>query len=127
MRRITTAAVAAATALSLATVPAAQAADGRPTSSSQISDNDVWGAMGLTGLILDFTGQPADKAFTSSIMNMKEGTNVKPLMSSFKNDIVHGYRFGTTFDILLGTGIVAVLLAGAAAAQAQGLLKLPTP
>lgn len=46
--------------------------------------------------------------------------------SSVSNDLRNGYRHGTTFDILLGTGIAALLLAGLGGfAVQQGLVKLP--
>ena len=48
------------------------------------------------------------------------------LSLSVANDEMFKYKIGTTFDILLGTGIAAAILAllGGAAKQ-QGLIKLP--
>ncbi|KGF23348.1 hypothetical protein CJ203_03760 [Corynebacterium tuscaniense] len=48
------------------------------------------------------------------------------LSLSVANDEMFKYKIGTTFDILLGTGIAAAILALlGGAAQQQGLIKLP--
>lgn len=46
--------------------------------------------------------------------------------SSVENDVENNYPMGTTYDILVGTGIAALILAlGAVAAHAFGLVSLP--
>ncbi len=48
------------------------------------------------------------------------------LSLSVANDEMFKYKIGTTFDILLGTGIAAAILALlGGAAQQQGLIKFP--
>ena len=44
------------------------------------------------------------------------------LNSSLKNDANNGYKLGTTFEILLGTGIAAVLLAALGGAAYAGVI-----
>lgn len=132
MKRIATAAVAAATAVSLIAAPA-QAAETR--ASSQVSDLEagvfLFGkvlkdtANPGTGLSAPFAGSSKSGMFKTD--SEKAAANQSDIVkSSFKNDIVNGYKAGTTYDILVGTGIAAAIIAllGGAAAS-QGLIKLP--
>ena len=62
----------------------------------------------------------------SILKNYEKGDDTSVLDSSLRNDAANGYKVGTTFDILLGTGIAALLLAGLGGfAVQQGLVKLP--
>ena len=120
MKGFTAASIAAATALSLVAMPA-QAAEKK---SSEISDEYaigyIWG-----GIVKDRInkGTGLTPSMRSILKNYKEGDDTSALDSSLRNDAANGYKVGTTFDILLGTGITALLLAliGGAAAY-QGLI-----
>lgn len=142
MKRFTAAALAATTALSLAAVPA-QAADdnlylrglNRPGGSSAVTDAELGGYLIGAGLVeganeLNLTD---NEGVTSSIRNMVERDAKNDterfgnaadgaLKSSFKNDANQGYKLGTTFEILLGTGIAAVLLAALGGAAYAGMI-----
>ncbi|WP_087116861.1 hypothetical protein [Corynebacterium urinipleomorphum] len=114
-RRFVAAGLAAATALSLSVAPA-QAAPAK--TSSEVSDGFMVAyvvASALTGNV------------TPSYKRMVETDTVpSALASSVRNDVFRGYPVGKTFDIILGTGIAALLLAGLGGfAVQQGLVKLP--
>ena len=133
MKRITTAAVAAATALSLATVPAfaqenddqgssqqnegSSSADGDKKKSSEIDDQEAINyakknksdANSTVKNALDKEGEEQEKA-------------LKPLISSLKSDAAQGWAPGKTFEILLGTGITAAILGLLAFAAQSGFL-----
>lgn len=121
MKRFATAAVAAATALSLST-GAAYAQDPDPnavhgSSSDEYTAGYVLGAAIKEGLN---PGTGVTSSLRNSIDNGKEISSA--LGSSAKADAANGWKVGTTFEILLGVGIAAVVgLAGVAAANA-GLL-----
>lgn len=117
MKRTITAAIAAATALSLAVVPAQAETPKKPElsasqqqgekkeSSSKISNEDA---------IKEALAGNKTK-IVESIVNGKDAEADKakalgPLASSFKSDKSNDWDFGTTFNILLGTGIAALLL-----------------
>ncbi len=117
MKRTITAAIAAATALSLAVVPAQAETPKKPElsasqqqgekkeSSSKISNEDA---------IKEALAGNKTK-IVESIVNGKDTEADKakalgPLASSFKSDKSNDWDFGTTFNILLGTGIAALLL-----------------
>ena len=117
MKRTITAAIAAATALSLAVVPAQAETPKKPElsasqqqgekreSSSKISNEDA---------IKEALAGNKTK-IVESIVNGKDTDADKakalgPLASSFKSDKSNDWDFGTTFNILLGTGIAALLL-----------------
>ncbi|MGV0393649.1 hypothetical protein [Corynebacterium riegelii] len=120
MKRFTAASVAAATALSLVAMPA-QAAEKK---SSEVSDLEA-GAYVLEGIGKEVVkkGSGLTPSMRSIFKNYEKGDDVSALESSLRNDAANGYKVGTTFDILLGTGITALLLAliGGAAAY-QGLI-----
>ena len=117
MKRTITAAIAAATALSLAVVPAQAETPKKPElsasqqqgekkeSSSKISNEDA---------IKEALAGDQTKIVESILKDKKtadeKGKALGPLASSFKSDKSNGWKFGTTFDILLGTGIAALLL-----------------
>lgn len=142
MKRFATAAVAATTALSLAVVPAGavNAGDQFPNglgydSSSKVSEDEAVGYAALlaiaerleagTGLSAPFKGSSKAGVFqTKAVENGKKSDAI--FLSSYKNDANNGYKLGTTYDILVGTGIAATVLAllGGVAVQ-QGLVKLP--
>ncbi|MCZ9293787.1 hypothetical protein [Corynebacterium meitnerae] len=116
MKRTITAAIAAATALSLAVVPAQAETPKKPElsasqqqgekkeSSSKISNEDA----------IDSAIKGDKTKIVESIVKDKDEAGQKkalgPLASSFKSDKSNDWKFGTTFDILLGTGIAALLL-----------------
>lgn len=117
MKRTITAAIAAATALSLAVVPAQAETPKKPElsasqqqgekkeSSSKISNEDA---------IKEALAGDQTKIVESILKDKKtadeKGKALGPLASSFKSDKSNGWDFGTTFNILLGTGIAALLL-----------------
>lgn len=137
-RRLTAATVAAATALSLAVAPNANAYEFddpgfHKESSSQIDDGEVFfyvlrmatrevlnNGQGISG--------PAKASSEAGLFNFGNETTKADLgamrMSSFRNDANNGYKLGTTHDILVGTGIALTLLAGIGGfALSQGLIK----
>ena len=152
MKRITTAAVAAATALSLVATPAF-AEDNKDGSSnenqgssqqqdkegdkggsskegetkkksSELSDQD---AIDYANKKSDELTRPVKKAPAKDTPEEREKA-LKPLISSLKSDAAQGWAPGTTADVLLGTGITAALLALIAFVVNSGLvpgLKLP--
>jgi len=117
MKRTITATIAAATALSLAVVPAQAETPKKPElsasqqqgekkeSSSKISNEDA---------IKEALAGDQTKIVESILKDKKtadeKGKALGPLASSFKSDKSNGWDFGTTFNILLGTGIAALLL-----------------
>ena len=117
MKRTITAAIAAATALSLAVVPAQAETPKKPElsasqqqgekkeSSSKISNEDA---------IKEALAGDQTKIVESILKDKKTADEkdkaLRPLASSFKSDKSNDWDFGTTFNILLGTGIAALLL-----------------
>lgn len=112
MKRTITAVIAAATALSLAVVPAQAAESSKPEislpgqNSSKLDDKEVIG---------EAIAPERDRTkIIESIIKGKEGEDqakaLGPLASSLKSDKTNDWTFGTTFNILLGTGIAALLL-----------------
>ena len=112
MKRTITAVIAATTALSLAVVPAQAAESSKPEinlpgqNSSKLDDKEVIG---------DAIAPGSDRTkIIESIIKGKGGEDkakaLGPLASSLKSDKTNGWTFGTTFNILLGTGITALLL-----------------
>lgn len=120
MKRFTAASIAVATALSLVAMPA-QAAEKK---SSEVSDLEA-GAYVLEGIGKEVVkkGSGLTPSMRNILKNYEKGDDTSVLDSSLRNDAANGYKVGTTFDILLGTGITALLLAliGGAAAY-QGLI-----
>lgn len=142
MKRFTAAALAAATAISLAAAPA-QAADdnlylrglNKPGGSSAVTDRELAGYALAAGLVEGFSEADLtnNKGLTSSVRDMLERDEKNKthkfddaakgaLNSSLKNDANNGYKLGTTFEILLGTGIAAVLLAALGGAAYAGVI-----
>ena len=143
-RRFIAAGLAAATALSLSVAPAqAQLKFPGPgngynkQSSSQVTENEagwyILGALAQGGADKGWPGfskpsmgssqsgmfkLPDDKAGAQQDLN-------NAFLSSYRNDANRGYKLGTTYDILVGTGIAAAILALFGVAQQQGLIKLP--
>ena len=153
MKRITTAAVAAATALSLVATPAfaednkdgssnenqgssqqqdkegdkgGSSKDGETKKkSSEIDDKDALGYAKETK-----NGEPTGlvKNALEKKTAVEQEKALKPLISSLKSDKANEWAPGKTADILLGTGITAALLALIAFVVNSGLvpgLKLP--
>ena len=118
-RRFVAVGLAAATALSLSVAPAQ--AQNNWTSSY----NDFFGQNGASSKRMGQAARKGDLAAVARIQ--KEIYEARANMDgSIKNDRANGYKYGTTFDILLGTGVAAALLAIlGGAAQQQGLIKLP--
>lgn len=113
MKRFTAAALAAATAVSLAAAPA-QAATKSP---SQVTDEEAIAYVVAAGIAeaikpgSGFSGPYGGSSQKDLIPN--------DISSSVRNDVANGYKVGTTYDILVGTGIalgVLALLGGGAAA-----------
>ena len=133
MKRITAAALAATTALSLAAVPA-QAEEGNqkdlseivsPNRPSDVTDKHLAGAKVKAEArerLNPGTGYSGPYK-SSSEKNLVP----KSAKSSLKNDVARGYKLGTTYDILVGTGIASGVLAlvGAAAAAAGKIPGVP--
>ena len=147
MKRFTTAAVAAATALSLVATPAfaeeakeqsssqqssskegdnkdGSSKDGNKKKSSEIEEEEA----------LNYAKNNKDKATGLAKSALaKEGAEeqnkaLKPLISSPKSDKANEWEPGKTANILLGTGITAALLALIAFAAQSGMipgLQLP--
>lgn len=142
MKRTAAAVLAATTALSLAAVPAHAADDvvylrglNKPGGSSAVSDKELgeyfFGAGFVEGA--NEKGLTNNEGLTSSVRSMyqrdQENKTHKftdaangPLKSSFKNDANNGYKVGTTFEILLGTGIAALVLAVLGGAAYAGVI-----
>ena len=152
MKRITTAAVAAATALSLVATPAfaednkdGSSNDNQGSSQQQDKEGDKGGSSKegetkkksseLTDQdAIDYANKKSDeltglvkKAAEKDTKEEREKA-LKPLISSLKSDAAQGWAPGKTADILLGTGITAALLALIAFVVNSGLvpgLQLP--
>ena len=152
MKRITTAAVAAATALSLVATPAfaednkdGSSNENQGSSQQQDKEGDKGGSSkdGETKKksselsdqdAIDYANKKSDeltglvkKAAEKDTKEEREKA-LKPLISSLKSDAAQGWAPGTTADVLLGTGITAALLALIAFVVNSGLvpgLKLP--
>lgn len=130
MKRFTAAALAAATSLALVGMPA-EAAENKPSSetkrSSEVSDVEL-GLYVIGGALAE--GIKEDSGVSQPFLRSseKDPKVVERAMSSIKNDVAKEYKIGTTYDILVGTGIAAAILAvlgGGAWAFQQGLIKLP--
>lgn len=152
MKRITTAAVAAATALSLVATPAfaednkdGSSNENQGSSQQQDKEGDKGGSSKegetkkksseLTDQdAIDYANKKSDeltglvkKAAEKDTKEEREKA-LKPLISSLKSDAAQGWAPGTTADVLLGTGITAALLALIAFVVNSGLvpgLQLP--
>lgn len=152
MKRITTAAVAAATALSLVATPAfaednkdGSSNENQGSSQQQDKEGDKGGSSkdGETKKksselsdqdAIDYANKKSDeltglvkKAAEKDTKEEREKA-LKPLISSLKSDAAQGWAPGKTADVLLGTGITAALLALIAFVVNSGLvpgLKLP--
>ena len=135
MKRITAAALAATTALSLAAVPAQAEEDTlknienavNPKKASEV--NDAYLAGYITQAKVREKLEPGT-GYSGPFKSSSEKNQVpKSATSSLKNDAARGYKVGTTYDILVGTGIaaavVAVLGLGAAAAGMIPGVELP--
>ena len=137
MKRITAATLAATTALSLAAVPA-QAEDDTLNDTLQNIENAVnpKKASDVNDAYLGaYIGQAKVRerlepgtGYSGPFKSSSEKNQVpKSATSSLKNDAARGYKVGTTYDILVGTGIAAGVLAlvGAAAAAAGKIPGVP--
>lgn len=114
MKRFATAAVAAATALSLSTGAAgAQEADLGPLET--LINMGIAAENGVSELHKGSSAGSSDNADAAEAFFNFHG-------SSYKNDVNAGYEAGTTADILWGVGISAAVVAAlVAAAQAAGI------
>lgn len=120
MKRFVAGVLAVATACSLSTGVA------NAKTSSDVNDLE------MTGYILEKGIQELANPGTGVTSSLKDlartdikDEDAKALFSSYRNDALNGYKLGTTFDILLGTGIAATVLAAIAAAIQSGAVKLP--
>ena len=132
MKRITNAAIAAATAMSLATVPAMAEEEG----SSGNGGSSVGSQEGNNKKSSEYTNEEAidyakdnkDKAkgpVKSALDKDDQDKALGPLASSLKSDKANDWEPGKTANILLGTGITAAILAVIAFLTNGGGLKLP--
>lgn len=137
-RRLTAATVAAATALSLTVAPAANADNGvtggyQKDSSSQVTDGEVLGYM-LGASLIEFISpgsgysQPHFGSSKAGLFDIpSEGGQAdlnRIMLSSYRNDANAGLKVGTTYDIIVGTGIALAILASLGGfALSQGLVK----
>lgn len=132
MKRITTAAIAAATAMSLTTVPAMAEEEG----SSGNGGSSVGSQEGNNKKSSEYTNEEAidyakdnkDKAkgpVKSALDKDDDGKSLGSLASSLKSDKANDWEPGKTANILLGTGITAAILAVIAFLTNGGGLKLP--
>ena len=117
-RRFIAAGLAATTALSLSVAPAYAAVERPMTSSYESSSKRIDKSLKDANK----SGDPKEIRRAMSSADAFE----KFMKPSYDNDLNNAYKIGTTFDILLGTGVAAALLAilGGVAFQ-QGLIKLP--
>lgn len=133
MKRFTAATLAAATSLALVAMPA-EAAENKSSdrkSSSEVTDAEAaWYVTKKTVAEAANPGTGYSQPFLRS--STKDGKVddkvIERAGSTYKNDVAKGYKIGTTYDILVGTGIAAAILAvlgGGAWAFQQGLIKLP--
>lgn len=138
MKRFTAAALAAATAMSLAVAPAqAVEIDGEETggyghaASSQVTDAEL-GVYLIAAIAAEvakegegFSGPYAgsSRAGMFDTETDKDIANQGAVMkSSFQNDANNGYKLGTTYDVLVGTGIAAAVLAVLGGAAYAGVI-----
>ncbi|MDK8799474.1 hypothetical protein HMPREF3048_00410 [Corynebacterium sp. HMSC075D04] len=138
MKRTAAAVLAATTALSLAAVPAhAVEIAGKETggyghaASSQVTEAEL-GVYALAAIAAEFD-KPGE-GFSAPFMGSskagmfetktdKEIANQNAVMtSSYQNDANNGYKLGTTYDILVGTGIAALVLAALGGAAYAGVI-----
>lgn len=134
MKRITTAAIAAATAMSLATVPAmaeeeGSSGNGGSSVGSQEGNNNKKKSSEYTDEeAIDYAKENKDKAkgpVKSALDKDDDGKSLGSLASSLKSDKANDWEPGKTANILLGTGITAAILAVIAFLTNGGGLKLP--
>ncbi|MCZ9298915.1 MULTISPECIES: hypothetical protein [Corynebacterium] len=121
MKRIAAGVVAAATALSLSTGVASAAGD---PNAQNGSSNDSYTTGYIVGSIVkEAAGQDGMTSSVEEIAeNSKADGNRSPLFSSFKSDAANGWKLGTTFDILWGTGVAVAVLGAAYTAVQNGLI-----
>lgn len=136
MKRFATASIAATTALSLAVMPTgAEETKPERLASSQVTDEHL-AAYVFAAILTEelkpgsgFSGpmMGSSKAGMFDFKDEKDSANFDAVAnSSIRNDVANGYKLGTTFDILVGTGIAAAVLALlGGVAVLQGLIKLP--
>lgn len=149
MKRTATAAIAAATALSLAVVPAyaedakddtnASSQDNQGSSSKDGKQGDKQDGKKVSSS--DISDEDAQKYYkenkgkATGLAKPREGKEDEDvssaLLSSIKSDASNGWEPGKTANILLGTGIGALVLgilavvAGGGAIPGLGNIKLP--
>ena len=137
MKGITAAVLAATTALSLAAVPAQAEEDTlndtlenletavNPKKASDVNDAYLAGYKAQARVREELN---PGTGYSGPFKSSSEKNQVpKSATSSLKNDAARGYKVGTTYDILVGTGIAAGVLAlvGAAAAAAGKIPGVP--
>lgn len=133
MKRITTAAIAAATAMSLATVPAmaeeeGSSGNGGSSVGSQEGNNNKKSSEYTNEEAINYAKDNKDKAkgpVKSALDKDDQDKALGPLASSLKSDKANDWEPGKTANILLGTGITAAILAVIAFLTNGGGLKLP--
>lgn len=135
MKRITTAAIAAATAMSLATVPAMAEEEGSSGnggssvgSQDENNGNNKKSSEYTNEEAIDYAKDNKDKAkgpVKSALDKDDDGKSLGSLASSLKSDKANDWEPGKTANILLGTGITAAILAVIAFLTNGGGLKLP--
>lgn len=121
MKRFLAASVAAATSLTLVTMPA-QAAETKKSSEVTQGELDRYVTEAARKERAN-KGDGFSAPFKTSVDNKSITADIT---SSVANDAVHGYKVGTTYDVLVGFGIatsILALVAGAAAlVSMQGMI-----
>ena len=133
MKRTATAAIAAATAMSLATVPAmaeeeGSSGNGGSSVGSQEGNNNKKSSEYTNEEAINYAKDNKDKAkgpVKSALDKDDDGKSLGSLASSLKSDKANDWEPGKTANILLGTGITAAILAVIAFLTNGGGLKLP--
>ncbi|OHF40317.1 hypothetical protein [Corynebacterium sp. HMSC074A01] len=131
MKRIAAASLAAVTALSLAAAPAQALPAANHDSSSKVTDEELGIYAGAAviaealeegrGFSKPYAQSSEDGVFKPSSEANKD-SKTSPLTSSLKNDANQGYPLGTTYDILVGTGIAVAVLAVLGGVAASGVI-----
>ncbi|SQG63539.1 Uncharacterised protein [Corynebacterium renale] len=120
MKRFVAGVLAVATACSLSTGVA------NAKTSSEITDEEAI-AYGILKAVEEKAapGTGLTSSLKDVVASVDKPEDLEVLNSSVRNDAANGYKLGTTYEILLGTGIAATVLAAIAAAIQSGAVKLP--
>lgn len=120
MRKFTAAIVTAATAMSLSVGPAWGAVGVEKQEGETSSYTAIWAGMKSRYNKAQKSGDQEKMMRLEAEANRFEEVTG----SAERNDRDNGYKLGTTFDILIGTGVAAVLLAVAGFLINTGMIPL---